>query len=283
VDRYLLHKRAARTFTHIERHLRKHAKPLHPLALAEIDRRRIAQLLAKIDVASGPVARNRVRSSLSAFFTWLVREGLIDANPVTGTGKANESPSRDRVLSQSELAEVWGTASGRFGDVVRLLLLTGQRRNEIGLLRWSEVEFDRTMIVLPPERTKNKVRHELPLAPAALAILKEHYRISGKADPNPNDARVFRGIDWAKGKAQLDGALKGVKPWRIHDLRRTCATGMAELGVQPHIIEAVLNHVSGHKSGVAGIYNRARYEGEMRAALQRWADYVDKITHADAH
>jgi integrase len=280
VERYLLHKQAARTFTHIERHLRKHAKPLHPLSLAEIDRRRVAQLLAKIEVASGPVARNRVRSSLSAFFTWLVREGLLDANPVTGTGKANESPSRDRVLSQSELAEVWRAASGRFGDVVRLLVFTAQRRSEIGQLRWSEIDWERRMIALPPERTKNKVRHELPLAPAVLEILQRRYKQSAGAGagPDPNDARVFRGIDWAKDKAQLDWAVKGVKPWRIHDLRRTAATMMAELGVLPHIIEAILNHVSGHKGGVAGIYNRARYEGEMRGALAKWADHIDQIT-----
>jgi integrase len=276
LERYLSHKRSARTFTHIERHLRKHAKPLHPLSLAEIDRRRIAQLLAGIEMASRPVARNRVRSSLSAFFTWLVREGLIEVNPVTGTGKAVEGPSRDRVLTQSELAEVWRGATGRFGDVIRLLVLTGQRRNEIGGLRWSEVDFDRAMIVLPPERTKNKVRHELPLAPAALEILKARYHGSGSACGN--DDRIFRGIDWAKGKAQLDGALPAsVGKWRIHDLRRTAATHMAELGVQPHIIEALLNHVSGHKGGVAGIYNRAKYADEMRHALQRWADHVEAL------
>jgi integrase len=277
VERYLSHKRSMRpeTFRAIERHLGKYAQPLHPLSLAEIDRRRVAQLLAKIEMDSGPVARNRLRSSLSAFFTWLVKEGLLDANPVTGTGKATEGPSRDRVLSQSELAEVWRAASGRFGDVIRLLFLTGQRRNEIGQLRWSEVDFDRAMIALPPDRTKNKIRHELPLAPAALAILKQRYHANANA--KSNDARVFRGVDWAKDKAQLDGALKGVKPWRIHDLRRTAATGMAELGTQPHIIEAVLNHVSGHKGGVAGIYNRARYEGEMREALQRWADCVEAL------
>jgi integrase len=277
VERYLLHKRSMRseTFRAIERHLRKYAKPLHPLSLAEIDRRRIAQLLAKIEMESGPVARNRLRSSLSAFFTWLVKEGLLDTNPVTGTGKAVEGPSRDRVLTQTELAEVWRSATGRFGDVIRLLVLTAQRRNEIGGLRWSEVDFDRAVITLGPERTKNKVRHELPLAPQALAILQERYRVSGKA--GPNDARVFRGIDWWRDKLALDAALKGVADWHLHDLRRSAATGMAELGVQPHIIEAVLNHVSGHKGGVAGIYNRAKYSDEMRSALQRWADHVEAL------
>jgi integrase len=271
VERYLTHKQGLKAFAMIARHLRNHAKPLHSLRLAEIDRRTIAQLLAGVERSAGLFARNRVRASLSAFFAWLIREGLIDVNPVAGTGKANEGPSRDRVLTQTELAEVWRVAAGTFGDIIRLLLLTGQRRNEIGQLRWSEIDFERKMIVFPPERTKNKLRHELPLAPQALAILQErHTKVGGD--------HVFREFNWYRGKLALDATLKGVAPWILHDLRRTCATGMAELGVQPHIIEAVLNHVSGHKAGVAGIYNRARYERDMREALQRWADHIDQIT-----
>jgi integrase len=271
VERYLAHKQGLKAYAMIERHLRKHAAPLHRLRLAEIDRRTIAQVLAGVERTSGPIARNRVRSTLSAFFAWLIREGLIDVNPVTGTGKANEGPSRDRVLIQTELAEVWRAATGTFGDIIRLLLLTGQRRTEIGQLRWSEVDWERKMIVLPAERTKNKLKHELPLASQALAILQQRRR---------NGDHVFREFNWYRGKLVLDAMLKGVAPWRLHDLRRTCATGMAELGTQPHIIEAVLNHVSGHKAGVAGIYNRARYEGEMRDALQRWADHIDHLTRS---
>jgi integrase len=269
VDRYLAHKQGLKAFAMIERHLRKHAQPLHHLRLVEIDRRTIAQVLAGVERGSGPFARNRVRTTLSAFFSWLIREGLIDVNPVAGTGKANEGPSRDRVLTQMELAEIWRAATGTFGDIIRLLLLTGQRRNEIGFLRWSEIDFARGMIVFPAERTKNKLKHELPLTHQALAILQERQRQSDY---------VFREFNWYRGKLALDAGLKGVASWRIHDLRRTAATGMAELGVQPHIIEAVLNHVSGHKGGVAGIYNRAKYSGEMRDALQRWADHLDKIT-----
>jgi integrase len=270
VERYLTHKQGLKALGMIERNLRKHAKPLHGLRLGEIDRRTIAQVLAGVERNAGPFARNRTRANLSAFFAWLIREGLIETNPVAGTGKANEGPSRDRVLTQTELAEVWRAANGTFGDIIHLLLLTGQRRNEIGFLRWSEIDFGRGMIVFPPERTKNKLKHELPLAPQALAILQGRQR--------RQDDHVFREFNWYRGKLALDARLKGVAPWRLHDLRRSCATGMAELGVQPHIIEAVLNHVSGHKAGVAGIYNRARYEPEMRAALQRWADYVETIT-----
>jgi integrase len=160
VNRYLERKRGSmkpRSFDGVERHLQAHSKPLHCLRLAEIDRRTIALRLAEIESASGPVARNRVRSSLSAFFGWAIREGLIEVNPVTGTGKADEGHSRDRVLSQTELAGVLGAlGEDQFSDIVRLLVLTGQRREEIGGLRWSEIDLDRGLIVLPPARTKNK-------------------------------------------------------------------------------------------------------------------------------
>src|SRR5262245_7905630 len=125
----------------------------------------IAIRLAEIEAGSGPAARNRVRSSLSAFFNFAVREGLIEVNPVAGTGKADELRSRDRLLSQPELTAVLSAlGEDQFGDIVRLLVLTGQRRDEIGGLRWSEVDFDRGLIVLPPARTKNKRLHELPLS-----------------------------------------------------------------------------------------------------------------------
>jgi integrase len=145
---------------------------------------------------------------------------------------------------------------------------------------WSEVDLERGLIVLGPDRTKNRRLHELPLSKPARAIINRrrllqhpHYGGSG------GNEWVFgrRFTAWSKSKAILDRRLPGLN-YRLHDLRRSAATHMAELGVFPHIIEAILNHVSGHKSGVAGIYNRARYEGEMRTALQRWADYVDKLS-----
>ena len=277
VNRYLERKRSSmkpRSFEGIERHLRQHAKPFHPVRLAEIDRRTIAVRLAEIEAASGPVARNRFRSSLSAFFTFAIREGLTEANPVTGTAIADEGHSRDRTLSEAELIAVLN-ALGRdqFSDIIRLLILTGQRRNEIGGLRWDEIDFERGLIILPSERVKNKRQHELPISNQVRAILERQ--------PRQNEfvwGRRF--TSWSVGKADLDSRLPEaeVKPFRLHDLRRTAATMMAELGVLPHIIEAVLNHVSGHKSGVAGIYNRARYADEMRSALQRWSDHVDRLT-----
>jgi integrase len=274
IRHYLERKRSVmkpRAFVELSRHLLRHAKPLHHLPLTKIDRRTIALRLAEIETASGPVARNRVRSSLSAFFNWAIHEGLLEINPVIGTAKADEGQSRDRVLTEAELTAVL-SALGRdqFSNIVRLLILTGQRREEIGGLRWSEIDFDRGLIVLPPARTKNKRLHELPLSTQAKAILERQPR---------NGEFVFgrRFTNWSGHKADLDRRLNGMADWHLHDLRRTAATGMAELGILPHIIEATLNHVSGHKSGVAGIYNRARYADEMKVALQRWADHVDQL------
>jgi integrase len=124
---------------------------------------------------------------------------------------------------------------------------------------------------------KNGRQHEVPVSRQALAVVERQPRRNSSGFLF-SDKRGFN--DWDGGKQVLDQRV-GIAPWTLHDLRRTCATGMAELGVQPHIIEAVLNHVSGHKAGVAGVYNRARYADDMRSALQRWADHVDKITHID--
>ena len=278
IDRYLERKRGSlkpKSFSETERYLRNHSSPLHGLRLSQIDRRKVAALLGDIETSSGPIARNRLRSALSAFFGWCIQEGLLDANPVSGTGKADEGGSRERVLTQDELRKLWRSlGNDYFSEVVRLLLLTGQRRIEIGKLQWGEIDLTREVIVFPPDRTKNSRQHELPLSRQALAIIERQTKLN-------SSGYLFgpvRGFgDWTKAKAALDQRL-GIAPFVLHDLRRSCATGMAELGTQPHIIEAVLNHVSGHKAGVAGTYNRAKYEPEMRAALQRWADHVDHIT-----
>jgi integrase len=278
VGHYLERKRPSlkpNSFKEAERYLRNHSAPLHRLRLDQIDRRKVAALLGDIETSCGPVSRNRARTALSAFYVWAIQEGLVEINPVQGTGKADEGRSRERVLTPQELKALWHSlGDDRFSDIVRLLTLTGQRRNEIGHLQWSEIDLKRKLIVLAPARTKNSRLHEVPLSRQALVVLERHHR------RNATDF-VFgeRGLnDWARSKAALDARV-GILPWRLHDLRRTAATGMAELGVQPHIIEAVLNHVSGHKAGVAGIYNRARYEGEMRDALTKWAQHVEALTN----
>jgi len=277
VDRYLERKCRSlkpRSFIEDQRNLRKHSAPLHKLRLTDIDRRTIAVLLGQIETASGPTVRNRARSSLSTFFAWTIQEGLTETNPVTGTGTADAAASRDRVLTQDELRKVWRSlGNDRFSEIIRLLLLTGCRRSEIGRLQWPEVDLAQKQIVLPAHRVKNGREFTLPLSAQALAILARQPR------RNSSDF-IFaeRGFnDWDRCKARVDLRI-GIAPWRLHDLRRTCATQLGELGVQPHHIEAILNHYSGHRSGVAGVYQRAKYADEMRAALQRWADHLDQIT-----
>jgi len=272
------------TAKQVTNHLRNLAKPLHPLLLAEIDRRQVAEVLASIQTNSGPVARNRTRTSISAMYKWLDQEGRVaeGTNPSAITAIADEGPSRDRALSQSELVEVWAAlGDDHVGDIIRLLILTGQRRDEITKLRWSEIDFDKALLTLHPARTKNKRTHELPLSPQALAILRRWaaHGVRGRA----NDGLVFDPVGWDVRKKNLDKAIlakRGGKPmphWTLHDLRRTCATGLAELGVLPHVIECILNHLSGFRAGVAAIYNRNRYLPEMREVLCAWANEVDRI------
>jgi integrase len=273
IERYLARKKTTlkpRSFTEEQRYLRKHAAPLHKLSLSEIDRRAIAVLLGQREAACGPIARNRLRASLSSFWTWAIAEGLCEQSPVTGTAKADAGRSRDRVLTHEELRKLWhALGDGRYADVVRLLLLTGQRRTEIGGLIWSEVDFDRKLIVLAPDRTKNSRHHEVPLSSQALTILQRQ--------PKRTEFVFSKHMGWAAAKARLDARLQ-IAPWRLHDLRRTCATQMGELGILPHVVEQALNHVSGAKAGVAGVYNRSKMSDAVRDALQRWADHLDQIT-----
>jgi integrase len=263
---YLPEKRqglAPGSYVATERHLLVYARPLHGLGVGCITRRDIGTLLAEIAAKSGSPSANFARASLSAFFAWCMMRGLIEQNPVIGTLRAQMQP-RTRVLPLHELAAVWrACGDDPYGAIVRLLILTGQRREEIGGLRLEEIGDG--IIALPASRAKNRRAHVIPLSAPAQAILA--------AQP-PRDEFVFGSkpfTSWSRGKGLLDTKLA---PWILHDLRRSVATGMAELGVAPHIVEAVLNHVSGHKAGIAGVYNRATYEREKRVALATWADHV---------
>jgi integrase len=273
-----------RTYVEVERHLLKDSKPLHGLQLAAIDRRTIATRLTALAEHNGARTADAVRASLSTFFAWCMKQGLADANPVTGTAKAYTSGPRDRVLLDDELQAIWkALPDDHYGSIVKLLALTGQRRDEMASLRWSEIDLEKRTITLPPPRTKNKREHVVPLSAPAVAILKAQPR--RKLDDGTERDLVFGIGDggfsgWSDAKEKLNASIaeatkKPMALWKLHDLRRTAATVMADrLGVQPHIIEAVLNHVSGHKAGIAGVYNRASYEREKRVALDRWAEHV---------
>jgi integrase len=252
------------TYTEIERQLLKYAKSLHRLPISAV-LHNIASLLNTIAKEAGDVTANRLRGSLCSLFGWAMREGvrLPEGNVASYTNKRQEK-ARDRILSDAELKTIWNAcAYDEYGAILKLLMLTAQRANEIAELRWDEVQDEQ--ILLPAERTKNKRPHVIPLSEPAKTILAgfqhgDRTHVFGRFDTG------FQG--WHVAKKALNALIAG-KPlahWTPHDLRRTAATRMAELGVQPHIVEAVLNHVSGHKGGVAGIYNRATYDKEKREA-----------------
>jgi integrase len=249
--------------------------PLHKLGISQITRQAIAARLHEIRQASSDVTAGRARAQLTAAFTRLMQEGIAEQNPCIGTKGQTERPQRDRVLSEDELRSVWNACDMNtdFGKIVRLLILTGCRREEIGGLRWSEIDFDKGQINLPAVRTKNGRPHTLALPKIALDILA--------SVPQMHDRDYVFGVrsvgfrSWQQAMARFKP--DGVDPFKPHDLRRSTATHMAEVGVPPHIVEAVLNHVSGHKGGIAGVYNRAKYQKPMAQALARWADHVQGI------
>ncbi|TXN80625.1 tyrosine-type recombinase/integrase [Methylobacterium sp. WL8] len=254
------------------RYMRLSWAPLHRVPVAEVTRAMVAERLNVIAKTSGPYAANRARTTLSAFYGWLIEEGLADANPVVGTRKPIQDEKRQRVLKPDEIRAVLAALpAGDFGRVVRLLLLTGQRRDEVADMTWAEVDLAGALWSMPGGRTKNGLAHDVPLSAPALAVLAEAPRIEGRDLVFGSGAGGFQGF--TRAKAALDKAC-GVTGWRLHDLRRTVATGMGNLGVLPHVVEAVLNHISGTKAGVAGVYNYALYNPEKRAALDLWGRHV---------
>jgi integrase len=225
-----------------------------------------------------------VRTSLSAFFSWAAREGYVESNPVSYTNKAIENGSRERVLDEGELAAIWrATDDSQYGAIVRLLMLSGARRDEVASLCWSEVDLDAATVTLPPARTKNRREHVIPLSDQARAILAaQPHRTQADGPRDLIFGHGRRGYqDWSGSKADLDARITAARKgraldWTLHDFRRSLSTALHErFGVPPHVVEAVLGHVGGHKSGVGGVYNKAIYLDERRRALQRWADHVE--------
>jgi integrase len=253
-------------------------RPLHGKPVDGITRKDIAARLVLIVREHGSMSALRARGAANAFFVWAMQMGLVENNPVIGAVKPKDNASRERALSEAELAAVW-RASGDddYGRVVKLLILTGCRRQEIGGMAWGELDADAGTWTLPAERSKNGRAHTLPLPPAAWCIINGVPHMVGR-DQLFGD-RAARGFSaWAQGKAGLDRRLgDAVAPFQLHDLRRSTATCLADRAVQPHVIEQILNHQSGHKGGVAGVYNRSSYEREVKAALALWADHIRSI------
>jgi integrase len=307
VELYLKDKASAvrsRSLIEIERHLRKHWAPLHARPIAEVRKGEVAARLLELKSENGPVAANRSRSSLLAMFDWAVDQDLIEVNVVASTKKPhNGERSRERVLSLEELQEIWqATGGGGAHDaVVRLLMLLGQRKGEVGGMTWREVDLDRALWSLPGERVKNGLPHVVPLPRQAVEIIRAVPRRGDFVFGDRGDA-PFSG--WSRCKRRLDDRIarrraeqrlgrelaKGEKPaasdhlasWVVHDLRRSFVTHVNDLGIAPHVVEAAINHVSGEaKRGVAGTYNKALYLAERTRALQAWADHLTGISTSE--
>ena len=249
------------------------------MAIDKITLKNVALVLDAVKKKSGPTTALRVRSNLSSLFAYAIGMGLRDDNPVINTLKLTlpNGGKRERVLTEEEIAAIWrNLPDDDFGRIIKLLLLTGCRADEIGYMSWSEIidgEFN-----LPAKRSKNKQAHTVHLSELALEQLPA--RRADRALVFGTGKGGFQG--YSRCKRELDAKLNFAEPWRIHDIRRSVATHMAEIGILPHIIEATLNHLSGHKSGLAGVYNRATYDVERAQALDRWSSHVRQIL-AQAH
>jgi integrase len=271
IDGYLEQlKTDRRSAAHIRRsksYLETYFRSLHTMAMASIDRATVSRELNSIN-KRGAVAANRARATLSAFFNWSIANGLCENNPVDKTTK-NKEYDRERVLISKEIKKVWFCLENDdYGKIVKLLTLTLQRLSEIARLERAEINWAEKQIELPGSRTKNGRPHIVPLSDAAMAILES---------VNGDGKFMFaKRNNWQIDKDRLDEKC-GVTDWVLHDLRRTGSTGMGDLGIQPHVVEAVLNHVSGSKSGVAGVYNKAMYLKEKREAFNKYAEYIAKI------
>ena len=247
----------------------------------------VTRLVDKIAIERGAVTARHCRSQLSAFYTWAMpRLDRLPANPCRDSGRPITPGSRDRVLSEAELRAVWNaTEAEHFPSrhMVRLLILTGQRRSEVVEARWHEFDIEGKLWTIPAGRAKNGREHLVPLSPSALAVLDGMYRIAGSDLLFPSRSNVeapASGI--SKLVSRLVAAVETeigepVERWTLHDLRRTMATGLQRLGTRLEVTEAVLNHVGGSRAGIVDVYQRHDYLTEKRHAMEMWAADVERI------
>jgi integrase len=250
--------------------------PLHSMAIDKVTRRDVASRIVVVKRQHGPIVAAAARAKLGAFFTWCLRQGLCETNPTIGTESPKRAASRKRVLSDAELVAIWNVCGDDdYGKIIRLLILLGQRRREIGGMAHTELDLDapQPTWTIPENRVKNKHAHTLPLLPWALDIIRSVPQMATRDQLfGTRSGGGFMG--WDHCKQVLDKA-SGVSGWTPHDLRRTFSTRLhEELNIVPHVVEALLNHFSGHRAGPAGAYNQARYLPQMRQALALWEDHI---------
>ena len=250
--------------------------------IRDITRRDVLDLLDAIVESGRPVAANRVLSAIRKLFNWAIERDIIPASPCAGVKKPTPEKSRDRVLTDSELREVWisaGHIRGPFGALVHLLILTGQRRDEVARIEWSEVNLKAGLWTLPKHRSKNGESHDIPLSHPAIAILQALPRIGDRLVLTTDGETPSS--NYAKNKKRLDALLPpDMSAWWLHDIRRTVASGLAKLGINLPVIEKVLNHASGSFAGIVAVYQRHDFADEKRRALDAWGAFVSDLVKA---
>jgi integrase len=255
---------------------REMAKPWAGKSVHEVGKRDVVEVVSAIEQRGAPVAANKTLKSIKMFLSWCVGRAILERSPAEGVPALAKEVARDRMLSDDELGRVIVAAAeidDCYGGIVELLALTGQRREEVAKLAWGEIDITRRLWTIPKSRTKNAKAHIVHLSDQSIAVLD---RMKGK----DLGLFVFGGAkafqDFARAKRKLD-ELSMVTGWRLHDLRRTCISGMARLGVAPHVADKILNHQSGTISGVAAVYQRHEFLAERKDALERWGAHVARI------
>lgn len=262
-----------------ERVLEKFAS-LYDRPINEIKRSDIVRVLDKLVAEGTPTRANRALAAIKKLMNWCIDRGTVETSPVAHLKMPTKEVARERVLTAEELRLCWHVAKAEgfpFAPCVQLLMLTGQRRGEVSGMKWSELDLDNSTWTIPAKRAKNGSTHVVPLAPLTMQIIRSipRYLNSDFVFTTTGHSPIS---GFGRLKDRLDAAFgRDAEDWRIHDLRRTVATNMAMLRIQPQVIEAVLNHKSGIVSGVAAIYNRHAYQDEKREALEVWASRVAKI------
>jgi integrase len=261
--------------------------------LSQITRAHVHEMLDEIVDRGAPIAANRRFASLRKLCAWAVERGIIDRNPCDGVTAPAAETRRDRVLSDDELEVAWGAFEAvgwPFGEIGKLLLLTGARLREVAEIEWPELDLEARQWTLPRSRTKNKRNHTIPLSDSAIEIIATLPRIepsrfvftTTRRTPVSGFSKAKAEIDKAVveiAKRQAGAASSPLPHWTLHDLRRTVATNLQKLGVRLEVTEAVLGHVSGSRAGIVGVYQRHDYAAEKRAALDTWARRLDAIVN----
>jgi integrase len=238
-----------------------------------ISKRDVIDLVNAVVDRGSPVAANKSLKVIKSFFNWCVGRAIVERSPCEGIRVPTIERARDRLLTDRELAAIIRAArqmGGPYGAIVEVLALTGQRRDEVARMTWDEVDLEHRVWMLAATRTKNDKPHIVQLSDAALVVIGARPR-SGRLVFSRNGITPIG--NFSSQKRRLDD-LCGVSHWRLHDLRRTMVSGMASLGVAPHVADKILNHVAGTISGVAAVYQRHEFLKERRDALDQWGAHV---------